>query len=146
MSREGFLFRNRFDEEQEDEANWLVGCLSFRGAPLRETIQRARRARAHADDLPAVLHGSTLPHAPPQVQSATPKKSYLNPSSHAGGWRCHASFERRRDALVFLDTTAAAAEGESVTTLRFAPDRLEEFDELIADALNNPAPVQKAEQ
>ena len=25
-----------------------------------------------------------------------------------------------------------------------APDRLEEFDELIADALNNPAPVQKA--
>ena len=30
--------------------------------------------------------------------------------------------------------------------LRFAPERLEEFDELIADALNNPAPVQKAEQ
>ena len=29
---------------------------------------------------------------------------------------------------------------------RFAPDRLAEFDELIADALNNPAPVQKAEQ
>ena len=27
---------------------------------------------------------------------------------------------------------------------RFAPDRLAEFDELIADALNNPAPVQKA--
>ena len=24
---------------------------------------------------------------------------------------------------------------------RFAPDRLEEFDELVADALNNPAPV-----
>ena len=29
---------------------------------------------------------------------------------------------------------------------RFAHDRLEEFDEMIADALNNPAPVQKAEQ
>jgi len=29
---------------------------------------------------------------------------------------------------------------------RFAPDRVEEFDELIADALNNPAPVQKAER
>ena len=29
---------------------------------------------------------------------------------------------------------------------RFAPDQLAEFDELIADALNNPAPVQKAEQ
>ena len=30
------------------------------------------------------------------------------------GWHRHAAFERRRDALVFLDTTAAA--GESVTT------------------------------
>ena len=29
---------------------------------------------------------------------------------------------------------------------RFAPDRLAEFDELIADALNNPTPVQRAEQ
>ena len=32
------------------------------------------------------------------------------------GWRHHAAFERRRDALVFLDTTAAASGGESVTT------------------------------
>ena len=29
---------------------------------------------------------------------------------------------------------------------RFAPDRLAEFDELIADALNNPSPVQKTDQ
>ena len=29
---------------------------------------------------------------------------------------------------------------------QFAPDRLEEFDELIAEALNNPTPVQEAEQ
>ncbi len=29
---------------------------------------------------------------------------------------------------------------------RFAPDRLEEFDELIAAALNNPAPVQQADR
>ena len=29
---------------------------------------------------------------------------------------------------------------------RFAPDRVAEFDELIAEALNNPPPVQKAEQ
>ncbi|MCY4510707.1 MAG: hypothetical protein OXG35_27665, partial [Acidobacteria bacterium] len=27
----------------------------------------------------------------------------------------------------------------------FVPDRLEEFDELIADALNNPAPVQRSD-
>lgn len=29
---------------------------------------------------------------------------------------------------------------------RFAPDRLEEFDELIVAALNNPAPVQQADR
>ena len=29
---------------------------------------------------------------------------------------------------------------------RFAPDRLEEFDELIADALNNPAPMQRSDR
>ena len=29
---------------------------------------------------------------------------------------------------------------------RFAADRLDEFDELIADALNNPAPVQQADR
>lgn len=27
VSPEGFLFRNRFDREQEDEADWLAGCL-----------------------------------------------------------------------------------------------------------------------
>ena len=42
----------------------------------------------------------------------------------AGGWRHHAAFERRRDALVFLDTTAATpATNESVTT---APPRRRE--------------------
>ena len=42
------------------------------------------------------------------------------------GWRHHAAFERRRDALVFLDTTAAASGGESVTT---APARRRETPE-----------------
>ena len=42
------------------------------------------------------------------------------------GWRHHAAFERRRDALVFLDTTAAAPGGESVTT---APARRRETPE-----------------
>lgn len=27
VSQEGFLFRNRFDKEQEDEADWLAACL-----------------------------------------------------------------------------------------------------------------------
>ena len=36
--------------------------------------------------------------------------------SRVDGWRHHAAFERRRDALVFLDTTAAAPGNESVTT------------------------------
>ena len=34
-----------------------------------------------------------------------------------GGWHHHAAFERRRDALVFLDTTAAAPGSENVTTV-----------------------------
>ena len=42
------------------------------------------------------------------------------------GWRHHAAFERRRDALVFLDTTTAASGGESVTT---APARRRETPE-----------------
>ena len=42
------------------------------------------------------------------------------------GWRHHAAFERRRDALVFLDITAAASGGESVTT---APARRRETPE-----------------
>lgn len=28
-------------------------------------------------------------------------------------WRCHAAFERRRDALVFLDTAALTSRGEA---------------------------------
>ena len=43
--------------------------------------------------------------------------------ARAGGWRHHAAFERRRDALLFLDTTAATPAKESVTT---APPRRRE--------------------
>ena len=38
------------------------------------------------------------------------------------GWRHHAAFERRRDALVFLDTTAVGPGSESVST---APSKRE---------------------
>ena len=31
-------------------------------------------------------------------------------------WHCHAAFERRRDALVFLDTTAVAPRGKSTAS------------------------------
>ena len=41
-------------------------------------------------------------------------------------WHCHAAFERRRDALVFLDTTAAAPRSENVTT---APPKRREISE-----------------
>ena len=34
------------------------------------------------------------------------------PEAH-GPWHCHAAFERQRDALVFLDTTAVPPGGES---------------------------------
>ena len=43
---------------------------------------------------------------------------------HAG-WHCHAAFERRRDALVFLDTTAAPPGGESTAVTTMAPKQRE---------------------
>jgi hypothetical protein len=39
-SPEGVLFRNSFDEEQEDEANWLAGCLLL---PRQGLLQVYRR-------------------------------------------------------------------------------------------------------
>jgi Zn-dependent peptidase ImmA (M78 family) len=39
VSREGFLFRARFDKEQEDEADWLSACLLL----PREGLLRAYR-------------------------------------------------------------------------------------------------------
>ena len=38
LSQEGFLFRGTFDREQEDEANWLAGCLLV----PRDGLLRAR--------------------------------------------------------------------------------------------------------
>ena len=43
------------------------------------------------------------------------------PEAHAP-WHCHAAFERRRDALVFLDTTVVTPGGES-TAASAAPPR-----------------------
>ena len=39
------------------------------------------------------------------------------PEAHAP-WHCHAAFERRRDALVFLDTTAVVPGGDRPPRLR----------------------------
>ena len=55
----------------------------------------------------------------------------------AGGWCHHAAFERRRDALVFLDTTATEPGNESVTT---APPRRRETPEPLAGTPVRPAP------
>ena len=54
----------------------------------------------------------------PASTSNRPKKPLFSgrQSPQPDGWRHHAAFERRRDALVFLDTTAAALGNESVTT------------------------------
>ena len=40
-------------------------------------------------------------------------------------WHCHAAFERRRDALVFLDTPAATPGGESTAVTTMAPKQRE---------------------
>ena len=40
-------------------------------------------------------------------------------------WHCHAAFERRRDALVFLDTTAVTPGGESMAAAKAVPKQRE---------------------
>ena len=40
-------------------------------------------------------------------------------------WHCHAAFERRRDALVFLDTTAVTPGGESMVAAKAVPKQRE---------------------
>ena len=46
------------------------------------------------------------------------------PEAHAP-WHCHAAFERRRDALVFLDTTVVTPGGESTAASAAPPKRSE---------------------
>ena len=58
----------------------------------------------------------------------------------AGGWCHHAAFERRRDALVFLDTTATEPGNESVTT---APPRRRETPEPSQEPQSGPRPTRK---
>ena len=59
----------------------------------------------------------------------------------AAGWRRrHAAFERRRDALVFLDTTAAEPGNKSVTT---APPRRRETPEPSEEPQSDPRPTRK---
>ena len=40
-------------------------------------------------------------------------------------WHCHAAFERRRDPLVFLDTTAVTPGGESMAAAKAVPKQRE---------------------
>ena len=47
-----------------------------------------------------------------------------HPEAHAP-WHCHAAFERRRDALVFLDTTVVTPGGESTAASAASPKRSE---------------------
>ena len=46
------------------------------------------------------------------------------PEAHTP-WHCHAAFERRRDALVFLDTTVVTPGGESTAASAAPPKRSE---------------------
>ena len=42
MSQQGFLFRTRFDREQEEEADWLAGCLLVPGDGLIGPYRRSQ--------------------------------------------------------------------------------------------------------
>ena len=48
VSQEGFLFRSRFDKEQEDEADWLAGCLLVPREGLLRAYWRKRGSEAQA--------------------------------------------------------------------------------------------------
>ena len=55
LSREGLLFRGTFDREQEDEANWLGGCLLV----PRDGLLKARLRTADVGALAAQFRVST---------------------------------------------------------------------------------------
>ena len=55
LSREGLLFRGTFDREQEDEANWLGGCLLV----PRDGLLKARFRTADVGALAAQFRVST---------------------------------------------------------------------------------------
>ena len=48
VSQEGFLFRNRFDKGQEEEADWLAGCLLVPREGLLRAYWRKRSPAALA--------------------------------------------------------------------------------------------------
>lgn len=48
VSQEGFLFRTRIDREQEDEADWLAGCLLVPREGLLRAYRRDRSSAALA--------------------------------------------------------------------------------------------------
>ena len=56
-------------------------------------------------------------------------------------WYCHAAFERRRDALVFLDTTAVTLGGESTAVTAATPKRSETLERSDEPTRVQPAPA-----
>lgn len=49
LSRQGFLFRSRFNKEQEEEADWLAGCLLVPGEGLLRACWRMRSPESLAE-------------------------------------------------------------------------------------------------
>lgn len=49
VSQQGFLFRARFNAEQEEEADWLAGCLLVPAEGLIQTYRRSRSIPLLAD-------------------------------------------------------------------------------------------------
>ena len=57
-------------------------------------------------------------------------------------WHCHAAFERRRDALVFLDTTAVTPGGESMAAAKAVPKQRETPERPVFRCVGTPAASQ----
>lgn len=49
LSRQGFLFRSRFNDDQEAEADWFAGCLLVPGEGLLRACWRMRSSESLAE-------------------------------------------------------------------------------------------------
>ena len=120
------LGRDRFrDGDVSVERPSRQGNLFPEGRPLRVRL----RDRRPLDRGPAAALGR---------EAGARRRQEARPARVAAG---KAPSKRNAEVMAVEQVMRWRSE-----VLRFAPDRLEEFDELIADALNNPAPVQKVEQ
>ena len=129
-----------------------------RRAPVRSEADREGGRAGDLREVPAVPVGGQLPETPgsdergkegdltgrrvgPAADQKRGRPRRRGTPGVRGGEPGKAPSKRNAEVMAVEQVMRWPSE-----VSRFAPDRLAAFDELIADALNNPAPVQKADQ